>query len=199
MPFAVYIFLGLVIWMMVSRVLSQGVSSVSANSALLSKIYFPRTYLPISVAIGSLVDFGFGVVALLVLLAISGIMPTLGVVFVPLFVAMALAAALGATFWLAALNAQYRDVEQMMPFLMQLWFFSTPIIYDSNIFPASVQPVFWFNPMAVAVNGLRWAFTGRVALPPPEAGIAAGAGSAIVLVTGYLFFRSRERIFSDVV
>lgn len=197
LPFAVHVFTGLVVWMMVARILGQGATSVNSNAGLLTKIYFPRAYLPISVAISSIVDFAFGILALLVLLAIFGIVPTIWVMAVPWLALMAFAAALGIAFWLAALSAQYRDVEQLLPFLTQIWFFSVPIIYATSMFPPQVQPIFWINPVAVAVEGFRWAFTGLTSPPPVAAWLTGSAVAIVLLVSGYIFFRSREPIIAD--
>ena len=197
-PYPVFVYIGLMIWMVVSRVLSEGSTSVVANAGLISKIYFPRAYFPIGVAIGSLVDFAFGIAALAVLLLYFGIAPGLGVLLVPFMTIIALAAVLGITFWLSALNARYRDVAQLLPFLTQLWFFVTPIIYSSEIVPAEWRGLFWLNPLAVAVDGFRWAFTGGEA-PPLEAWTVATVIAGTLLVSGYVFFRSREPSFSDVV
>jgi lipopolysaccharide transport system permease protein len=197
-PYPVFVYIGLMIWMVVSRVLSEGSTSVVANSALITKIYFPRAYFPISVAIGSLVDFAFGIAALAVLLIYYGIAPGIGVLLVPFMTVIAVATVLGITFWLAALNARYRDVSLLLPFLTQLWFFTTPIIYSSAIVPLEWRGFFWLNPLAVVVDGFRWAFSGSEA-PPAEAWILAIIVSGTLLLTGYLFFRSREPSFSDFV
>jgi len=197
-PYPVFVLSGLVVWIMVSRVLSQGSESITANAGLLSKIYFPRAYFPISIAIGSLVDFAFGVVALLGLVAVSGAVPSIGLLAVPLATGLALAAVMGVTFWLSALNAQYRDVAQLMPFLTQVWFFSTPIFYAVDIVPPVWRPIFWLNPVAVAVNAFRWGFAGGEA-PPLEAWLIGGTVATMLLISGYVFFRLREPLLSDVV
>lgn len=198
MPYPVFVFIGLVIWMMASRVLYQGSTSVSSNAGLLSKIYFPRAYLPIGVALGSLVDFAFGVAALLALLALYGLVPTIGLFTVPLATTLALATVLGVAFWLSALNAQYRDVGQLLPFLTQVWFFATPIFYSVEIVPVEWRTIYWLNPLAVAVEGFRWAFAGSNP-PPVEAWLIGGLMATVLLISGYVFFRSREPMFSDIV
>ncbi|MGZ8745593.1 MAG: ABC transporter permease [Mycobacterium sp.] len=195
-PYPVFVYVGLMLWIVVSRVLSEGSTSVVSHAGLLSKIYFPRAYFPIAVAIGSLVDFAFGMAALVALLLFYGITPNLGVLLIPVMTLIAVAAVLGVTFWLSALNARYRDVALLLPFLTQLWFFLTPIIYASAIVPPEWRLVYWLNPLAVTVDGFRWACTGSEA-PPMEAWLLACAISAVLLVSGYMFFRSREPWFSD--
>jgi len=197
-PYPVFVYIGLMIWMIVSRVLSEGTTSIVANASLLSKIYFPRAYFPIGVALGSLVDFLFGIAVLILLLLYFHVSITIGIVAVPFLTAVALAAVLGVGFWLSALNTEYRDVAQLLPFLTQLWFFITPIIYSSAVVPEPWRSFYWLNPMAVVVEGFRWAFSGSE-VPSPEAWITGTVVSVVLLVTGYVFFRSREPSFPDVV
>jgi lipopolysaccharide transport system permease protein len=197
-PYPVFVFAGLVVWIMGSRVVSQGSTSVISNSGLLSKLYFPRAYLPIGVAIGSLIDFAFGVAALVVMLVLFGIVPTIGLLAIPLATALAFASVLGVAFWLSALNAQYRDVGQLLPFLTQVWFFSTPIFYSVETVPVEWRAIYWFNPLAVTVEAFRWGFAGWHP-PPVEAWLSGGLVAIGLLISGYMFFRSREPMFADIV
>lgn len=198
LPYPAFLLVGLVVWMMTARILSQGSTSISSNAGLLSKIYFPRAYLPIGVALGALVDFGFGLLALAGLLVFYGIVPNLGIMLVPVFAAIAFAAALGVAFWLSALNARYRDIEQLLPFLSQVWFFTTPIFYSIDIIPTEWRALLWLNPMALAVEGFRWAFLGT-ALPPAAFWVVGTLVALALFASGYTFFRSREPTFADVV
>jgi lipopolysaccharide transport system permease protein len=197
-PYPVFVYVGLVAYQVVAKILNEGSQSVTANADLINKIYFPRAYFPISIALASLVDLLFSVVALAILLLFYGIVPGLPVLLTPLMIGLAVIAALGLSFWLSALNAEYRDITQLLPFLSQLWMFTSPIIYPSNLIPADYLPLYWLNPLAAVVDGLRWALTGTAA-PPPEAWIIGTTVAVIVLVSGYVFFRSREPRFSDVV
>jgi lipopolysaccharide transport system permease protein len=198
LPHPVFYFLGLLPWQIVARALSEGSASVVSNSALVNKVYIPRVYFPLAASLSSLVDFLFGTVALVVLLLLFQITPGWQVVLVPVLVAIALMAGLGISLWLSALNAAYRDVAQLLPSLTQMWFFATPIIYPSAIVPPAYRALYYINPMALVVDGFRWAFAGTPA-PPPIAWLL-GTGVAITfLVTGYLYFRHREPGFADVV
>ena len=197
-PYPVFTFTGLMVWIIVAKTLSEGSSSVAGNGSLITKIWFPRAYLPLSVAIASIVDFGFGCIALLPLLLFYGIVPGIPIIVLPLILALVLAATVGASFWLAALNAEYRDVAQLMPFLIQMWFFLTPIIYPSTIVPAAFRPLYWLNPIAVAVDAMRWALAGSAA-PSLAEWLVGSLVATFLLVTGYVFFRYREPRFADVV
>ncbi|MEA2621187.1 MAG: lipopolysaccharide transport system permease protein [Chloroflexota bacterium] len=198
LPYPVFFYLGLLPWQMVSKILAEGSASVVANAALVTRVYFPRVYFPTSVALASLVDLAFGFGALAVLLVIFGIVPGWPVVFLPLFVAVAWASGLGVAYWLSALNVAYRDVAQLLPFLAQLWMFASPVIYSSSIVPEPYRALYHLNPIALSVEGFRWA-VGGAAPPPPEAWILGPFMAALLLVSGYLFFRKRERTFSDLV
>lgn len=198
LPYAVFVMIGLTIWQVVGKVLNEGSLSVVANGALVNKIYFPRAYLPIASALGSLVDMAFGFLALAVLLVIFRIVPGWPIVLAPLLVAIALSAVTGVSLWLSALNVTYRDVAQLLPFLTQMWMFSSPILYSSSIIPAEFQPLYWLNPMAIAVDGLRWGIAGTPA-PSILEWIEGIVVAAILVGSGYIFFRHREPRFSDTV
>ncbi len=197
-PYAVFVMVGLTIWQVVGKVLNEASLSVVANGGLVNKIYFPRAYFPIASALGSLVDLAFGLLALAGLLVIFRVLPGWPIVLAPLLVAIALAAVTGVSFFLSALNVTYRDVAQLLPFLTQIWMFSSPIFYSSSIIPAVFRPLYWLNPMVVAVDGLRWAIAGTAA-PPIQEWIEGIVVAAILLCSGYLFFRQREPGFSDTV
>jgi lipopolysaccharide transport system permease protein len=198
LPYAVFFFLGLLPLQLGSKMLSQGSTSVVANSALVSRVYFPRIYLPLAVALETLVDFGFGCIALVALLVIFQIVPTLNVIWAPVFVAVAFTAGLGLSIWLSALNVKYRDIAQMLPFLAQLWMFTSPVIYPSSIVAAGIRNWYFLNPMALAVDGMRWAI-GNEKAPPPEEWLIGWTVAIAVLVSGYVFFRRREKTFADLV
>lgn len=196
-PYPVFLLSGLVLWQMALRVLSEGSNSVSANAAMLNRVYFPRAYFPISTALTSLLDLAFGLLALTALMLWFGVPLGAQVLATPIFIAVGLASALGVTFWLAALNARYHDVAVMLPFLTQLWFFSSPIFYPSTIIPEQFRLLYALNPMVLAVDGMRWSLVGGHPLGSWEwVGLFTGG---ILLVSGYLFFRSRETTLADYV
>jgi lipopolysaccharide transport system permease protein len=198
LPYPVFFFCGLVVWQMVAKILNEGSLSVVANAALVSRVYFPRAYFPISIALASLVDLFFGLLALAALLIYFGIVPGAGIVVVPLLVLIAWAGGLGVALWLSALNVAYRDVTQLLPFVTQLWMFASPIIYPVSIIPAPYLPLYYLNPIALVATGFRWAFAGAAA-PTAAAWIIGTATTLVVLISGYLFFRQREMTFADAV
>ena len=197
-PYPVFFLTALSIWQVAVKVLAEGSSSVVANAALVNRVYFPRAYFPISVALASLVDLAFNGLALVVVLVAFGFIPGWQVTIVPVLIAITYATSLGAAFWLSAVNVAFRDVAVVLGFVTQLWFFTTPIIYSASIIPQEYEPLYYLNPMALVVTSARWAFLGT---PPPPlvAWPLATAVALLLLITGYLFFRRRERTFSDVI
>jgi lipopolysaccharide transport system permease protein len=197
-PYPLFVFVGLVVWQFVARVLNEASASIALNGHLVTKIYFPRVFLPVAVLLASLVDLAFAVLALALLMAIYGVMPGWPIIFMPLWMLLASVAVLGLSLWLSALYAAYRDVGHLLPFMTQLWMFLTPIIYPSSLVPEAYRLLYALNPLVAAVEGLRWACLG--APPPAQATVLIGTASAILLLaTGYVFFRKRESFFSDVV
>lgn len=197
-PYPLFVFTGLVVWQSVARVLADASASIVLNGHLVTKIYFPRVYLPIAVLLSSLVDLFFGLLALAVLMLIYGIAPGWSALLVPFWLLIACATVLGISLWLAALYAAYRDIGHLLPFLTQIWMFMTPVIYPSSMVPEAYRDLYAINPLVAVVEGFRWAFTGA---PPPERQtvLVGTVVAAALLATGFLFFRKREPAFSDVV
>ena len=198
LPYPVFFFLGLMPWHMVSKILNEGSASVVANRPLVTRVYFPRSYFPASVALASLVDLALSVVPLVVLLVLFGIVPGVEVIFAPLLIVPAWLTALGVAIWLSALNVRYRDITQLLPFFTQVWMFGSPIIYPSTIVPEPYRWVYFLNPIAGVIESLRHLVAHAPA--PPAYAIPLGLLVAIcVLLTGYLYFRHSEPTFADVV
>ncbi|MFN8619338.1 MAG: ABC transporter permease [Chloroflexota bacterium] len=197
-PFPVFYFSGLAIWQAVSKILSEGATSIVNNSQLVDRVYFPRVYLPASVAISSLVDLGCNLIALAVMVLWYGVSPSMGMVTLPILLAVAYASSMGITLWLGALNVEFRDVTVLLPVIIQLWFFASPIIYPAEIVPPEFQTLYYLNPMALAITGTRWAFAGTPP-PPNEAWVLGIVVSVLVLVLGYVAFRRRQATFADLV
>lgn len=197
-PYPVFFLAALAIWQVATKVLNEGSLSVVGNAALVNRVYFPRVYFPASVALASLVDLSFNALALTVLLLAFGFVPGWGLLLVPLLVAITYVTSLGAALWLSAINVAYRDVAVLLAFLTQLWFFTSPIIYPAAIVPERFLLLYYLNPMALVVTAMRGALLGTP-LPPLEAWPLAITVALVVLTTGYVFFRTREPTFSDVI
>jgi lipopolysaccharide transport system permease protein len=189
---------GLVPWTFFANALLLGSISLVANSALVSKIYFPRIFIPAGVVAASVVDLAVALVILFVIDLVAGTVPSTAIVALPLLIAIAVAAALGVAAALSALNVRYRDVRYAVPFTVQLWLFATPVAYPSTLLHAPWRTLSAINPMVGVVEGFRWAMLGRLQAPWALIGVSA-ASAAIILVAGLAYFDRVERGFADVV
>lgn len=198
LPYPVFAFAALVPWGFFSGSLTQAANSLVGNANLLKKVYFPRLVVPMSCSASALVDMGIAFGVLLGFMAWFGIAPTWNVVWLLVFVLLALATSLGAGLWLAALSVRYRDVRYIVPFLMQFWLFATPIAYPSSLLPSPWRTLFGLNPMAGVVEGFRWALLSSGPAPGPMLAVSA-LTAAVLLVSGTFYFRRMEATFADVV
>jgi len=190
-------FCALLPWQLFAYALTQSSNSLVASERLLTKIYFPRLILPLSSVISGLVDFSIAFVILILMMWIKGIQPGLAVLTLPLFLLLALMAAMAVGLWLSALNVQFRDVRHTIPFLTQFWFFITPVAYATTQVPESWKIWYGLNPMAGVVEGFRWALLGTS--EPPGMILAASVAATIaLLVSGLFYFRRLEKSFADI-
>jgi len=197
-PYSVFSFTGLLPWTFFSATLAFASTSLVGNSNLLTKVYFPRLVIPISSVLGGLVDLAISFVVLAGLMAVYGVAPTWNAFFLPFFVLLAFATALAVSLWLSALDVLYRDVQYVVPFLVQMWMFVSPVIYPINKIPAgSLRTIFALNPMTGVIGGFRWALLGE-----QFPGIYLWVSSSVVvvlLIGGLYYFKRMERVFADVV
>ena len=195
-PYLLYVLIALVPWQFFSRVVSESANSLITDQRLVTRVYFPRLVVPIATALTALVDFTLAMCLVCLSMIWFGMTPGAAIVLFPVAIAFLLTAALGVGFWLSALNVEYRDVMHAVPFLVQFWFFITPVVYAASSIPDSWRWLFAFNPMTVVVEGFRWCLLG---IAPADAHLAA-VSAAIALVSffsGMVWFRRRERTFVD--
>jgi lipopolysaccharide transport system permease protein len=196
-PYPVFAYAALVPWQMFANAVAQSGGSLISNQQLLTKVYFPRLLIPLSATLGNLVDFVFAFVILVGMMVYYGIHPTLAILVVPLLALLAAITALGVGLWLSALNVKYRDIRYVIPLLVQLWLFATPVAYPSTIVPDAWRPIYHLNPMAGVVDGFRWALLGSGGIDPMFA--VSVVVAIAILVGGIVYFRRTERSFADVV
>jgi len=196
LPYPVFYFSALVPWIYFSTALQATTNVVVDNQRVITKVYFPRLVLPVSTVLSGLVDFSIGFAVLLVFLGSYRLVPTLAVLWLPLFFVLAVATALGVGLWLAALNALYRDVKYVTPFLVQFWMLASPVAYPSSLVPERWRWLYGLNPMAGVIDGFRWALTGH-GQPPGPLLIASSVAVALVLLGGLLFFNRMESSIAD--
>lgn len=198
LPYQLFAFAALVPWTLFTKGLSQSASSLVGNQALLTKIYLPRLALPIAAVLSGLVDFVLAFGILLAMQLAFGVVPTAGIVWLPLLLMLTLVTSLGVGLWLSALNVMFRDIRYTVPFLLQMWLFATPIAYPSSLVPEKWRLLYGLNPMAGVVDGFRWALLGADTRPGPMILVSAFAAFTL-LVSGAYYFRRTEKIFADVV
>ncbi|MCO5182759.1 MAG: ABC transporter permease [Anaerolineae bacterium] len=200
-PYEVYAFAGLLPWNYFATALSRSSSSMVTSSQLITKVYFPRLIVPTSEIVSGLIDFAVSLIVLAALLMYFKIQLTWTVLVMPAFLLLAMVTALGFGLWLGALNVRYRDVTYIVPFLVQMWFFLTPVAYATSRIPESYRFLLSLNPMVAVVEGFRWGLLSNYITEPPTGSLVAIAViiSSVVLITGAYFFRVTERTFADVV
>lgn len=198
LPYPVFVYTALLPWTYFGSALSRSGTSLVGNANLITKVYFPRLLIPVASVMAPAVDFLFAFVVLLGLIAWFGIVPTWGVLALPLFFVLAMITALAMGLWLAPLNARYRDVGHTIPFLTQFWMFASPVVYPVSMIPESWRLVYSLNPMVGVIEGFRWALLGKE--NPDFAPILVSVAVVLVLLAGGLvFFKRMERTLADVI
>jgi len=197
-PYPLFALTGLLPWQLFATALTSASNSLVGSAGLITKVYFPRLIIPLAAVCAALVDFGISLVLVVLLLAWYGIAPGVGVIALPLLVAFALATALGVSLWTSALNVQYRDVQYLLPFVMQAWLLASPVAYSMTLIESPRWRVLYaLNPLAGIVQGFRWALLG--AAPPGATAFASVSFTLLLLVGGLMYFRRTEDSFADVI
>jgi lipopolysaccharide transport system permease protein len=197
-PYPLFSFTALVPWTFFSYGLNQSSNSLVGSANLITKVYFPRLAVPISSVVAGTVDFLLAFCVLLVMMLHYRVSLTWNIVFLPLFFLLTLIASLGIGLWLSALNVKFRDVRLVLPFLVQIWMFATPIAYPSSLLHEPWRTVYGLNPMVGVVEGFRWALLGVKSPPGPMVAVS-GAISILLLLGGLIYFRRMEKTFADLV
>lgn len=200
--YPVFALAALVPWNYFSSSLTKASTSLVNNVNMITKVYFPRLIIPISGVLSGLVDFLISFVLLLLLIAYYRVQLTPAMLLLPVLVVLAVGAALGFSLWLSALNVRFRDVNYLVPFLVQAWMYVTPVIYSTTLIPERYRFLLALNPMTGVVEGFRWALLGDQLAnvqPPVQVILVSAAITLLVLVSGLLFFRNMERTFADII
>lgn len=198
-PYLLLAYSALLPWLMFANAVASSTKSIVENQSLVTKVYVPRLLIPVAPVLAGLVDFAVGSVVLVAMMAWYGVVPPWQVVTLPFFLLFAVVTAIAITLWLSALNVKYRDVQYTVPFLVQAWFFITPVAYSALVFPLSVRPWIGVNPMAGVVQGFRWALFGNQIAQVGHLMLLSFGVTLVLLVGGLEYFRRVERSFADVV
>jgi len=197
-PYPIFSFCALLPWNYFATAFSRSSGSLVNNAHLISKVYFPRLVIPISSLLSGLLDFAIAFLFLIGMMFYYHIVPTISILWLPVFMLMAIATALGVGLWLGALDVLYRDIGYLVPFLSQIWMYATPVVYPSSLIPEKWRLIYGLNPMAGVVEGFRWALIGRGTKPGPMLLVSAFV-TIILLVSGAFYFRRMEKTFADII
>jgi lipopolysaccharide transport system permease protein len=196
LPYPVFYFSALVPWTYFATALQSCTAVVVDNQRVITKVFFPRLVLPLSAVVSGLVDFAIGFVVLGVVLVFYGIRPGLAALWLPVLLLLAVLSALGVGLWMSALNALYRDVKYIVPFLIQFWMFASPVAYPTSLVPPRWRWLYGLNPMAGVIDGFRWALTGH-GQPPGPILLASSTMVFAVVLGGLFFFQRMEGAIAD--
>lgn len=196
LPYSVFVFAAVVPWTYFAGALVNTTNVMVDNQRVITKVYFPRLILPVSTSLSGLVDFGIGFVVVLLFTFAHGIRPSWTLLLLPLFLLLAIATVLGVGLWLSALNALYRDVKYLVPFLVQFWTLASPVYYSSSMVPARYRWIYGLNPMTGVIDGFRWGLTGS-GHPPTTSIFVSGAIVVCLVLGGLAFFNRMEGSIAD--
>lgn len=198
LPYPVFVMAALMPWQLFATSLQKSSISLVGNANLLTKIYFPRLIIPIASVLAVLVDFVISFFLLMIVMAAYRIYPTWLMLWVLPLILLSVITALAVGLWLSALNVQYRDVQHMVPFIIQIWMYASPIVYPIETIPAGIwRTLYGLNPMVGVVQGFRWALFGSTA---PDLTMLVSVLVVLVLfISGLFYFRRMEKTFADIV
>ncbi|MBV9848938.1 MAG: ABC transporter permease [Armatimonadetes bacterium] len=197
-PYFVFSFAGLLGWNAFSGTLGKAGSSLVGNANLVSKIYFPRLVLPFATVFSTLMDFGVALTMMAVLMALSHIAPTAGLLLLPVWLFLIITLAIGISLFTSALMVSYRDVGFVVPVMTQFLLYGCPIAYPISAVPHHLRGLYYLNPLASLLEAFRWSLLGRGEMPWSALAYAA-AFVGVVFVSGVFAFRKMERKFADVI
>ncbi len=194
-PYPLFAFSGMVSWYYFTFLVAQGGTCLSQESHIISKIYFPKMILVLSKAMGGLLELGISILILLVIMVVTGNLPGWEILCLPVFILMNMLAGLSIALWLSALTVRYRDFHHVIPYVVNLGIWLTPVFYPTTIIPSGFNSVLYLNPMAGVIAGFRWTVLGG---PFPDWQYSAGIALMILLlVSGVYYFLKVENRFAD--
>ena len=196
-PYPILVFSAMLPWQYFANAMQESSNSLIAESRLISKVYFPRLIVPASSVIVSAVDFLISLALLGLLMLGYGFVPSWTLLFMPFFFLLATLAALGAGFWLSALNVKYRDFRYIVPFLVQFGLYVSPVGFSSSVVPERWRLLYSLNPMVGVIDGFRWCVQGTASSIYLPGFLLSAVISVLAFFSGVWFFRRTERFFAD--
>jgi lipopolysaccharide transport system permease protein len=196
-PYPLFSFAALIPWGLFSEGLTRSTMGMVSNAHIMTKVYFPRLIVPLAAILSPLIDFVIAMVILFLMMAYYGYFPTIAIILLPIFILLTLLTSLSVGLWLSSLNVKYRDFQYIIPFLTQIWFFLSPIVYPASMIPEQWQFLYALNPMTGVIEGFRWALLGTS--PPEYIILVSAAVVVLILIGGLFYFRKMEQYFADLV
>lgn len=196
LPYPIFAYCALVPWTYFANSLNKTTNTMVAQQGVITKVYFPKLILPISAVLSGLPDFFISFSVLVAMMFFYGIMPSVNIIFLPLFTLMAMVTALAVGLWASAVNAIYRDVSYVVPFLVQFWLFASPVAYSTSLIPENLRVFYGLNPMAGVIEGFRWALLGKGEAPGLTL-VVSMVVIFLILFGGILYFRRMEGTIAD--
>lgn len=196
LPYPLFYYPALLPWTYFAGALTNATGTMVEHQKVITKVYFPRVLLPFAAVLSGLVDFTIAFILLIAMVAYYHLVPPLSILLLPFFLLLTVATALGVGLWLSALNAIYRDVRYVLPFLIQFWMFASPVAYPSSLVPERFRWLYGLNPMAGVIEGFRWSVTGH-GQPPGTLVIVSAGMVLVILIGGFVYFQRMEGTIAD--
>ncbi|MGQ0456065.1 MAG: ABC transporter permease [Hyphomicrobium sp.] len=198
-PYAIMVFAGMLPWFLFATILGDASNSLVSNANLIGKIYFPRVIIPTAAAVVALIDFAISFVILCAMMAAFGFAPNWHIAFLPLFIALAILASLGPALFLTALNVKYRDFRFIIPFIVQVGLYASPVGFSSALVPSEWRLLYNLNPVVGVIDGFRWCLLGGESELYVPGLLMSVAVTVLVAVLGVRYFRRTEQTFADLI
>lgn len=197
-PYPLFAFSGMAMWLLFTKALQASADSTVASAELISKVYFPRVIIPLAAIVAPAIDFAFAFVVVVLAMLVYGYPPGVEILLIPFAVLLAMMVAFAGGLWFSAWHVRYRDVQHLVPFLLLVGLFMTPIIYPFELMPEHLQPLYALNPMVGVLELYRWMLFGDLGAPIGVVFVPVVA-SVVAIVGGALYFKRAERDFVDVI
>lgn len=196
-PYVVYLFPGLIVWRLMADGISRGSLSLTSNVRLIEKVYFPRLVMVLASILAVLIDFLFALLILLVVMVLYHINFSWQFLFFPFYVLLAVFVILSVCVWLAPLNIRYRDITHIIPFIVQISMYLSPILYPVTLIPESVRWIYSLNPMTTVIQGFRWCLLADSTPPNLVPAVIGFVITGVIFIFGLAFFKRAEYTFVD--
>jgi lipopolysaccharide transport system permease protein len=198
LPYPIFVYAGLLPWTYFANAVTASGNSLVGSANLITKVYFPRIMVPASAALAGLLDFAIAVLLLAFLMVYYQFVPGVGLILFPVLVALTFVCAVSVGLWLSALNVQYRDIRYVIPFLIQIWLFVSPVIYPVSFVNERFRWILAVNPMGGVIHAYRASLLGRQPIDWTLLGISTSV-IVFLFLSGLYYFRRMERTFADVI